>query len=1228
MDIKSLLKLQEGDSLDFKREISFKGDAKKTDNQKRADFIKDIISMYNTPRSQDAYIVIGVDKYDDGSYEIVGIDKHFDDEILQNKFNKIVDHIPRFSYEPFELEGQKLALISIPPDKTRGPCFPVCDYPGGDKRVLNQSQMYLRRSSVNSIGNSIEQKDSWAWFLDKSIEKEVDSSGENKTSEVWESFWSKASSFDFGGYNYGLIVPPLKSDSALLSNIGYVDWFFVIDFDQLTDADGLLSKCIGNLEVRQKVHLTKKDDPTFNKSSRGSTLWYAARGILGVPNTLPLSESYLHWNRMYGNELRNRLNKMAADTTKPTIFIALWDESFPNDFLKNVLESLDSALEERLTVIIVSDSPSEDLKELAVSFECYCYDISVDVFSSTIRHVLSEHQNQLHEDIIALPSNIASMEIPRDKVIWLQEELEIVHLNIGMKPEEIDPGKAFLRGTEISWYALRLHFDVPRMITERLERKIRKDLRSRTAKRIRLYHSPGSGATTVAKRILWNLHKEHPCFLIRKTDPEFTIERLSYIAEQTGKSVLVVADASYISDRESDKLYEKIAAESKPIVLLEVIRSPGNSRIDNLDRFHIESQLTLQEQEDFINHLSRERPDRADLLIQESKRVEGRLLTPFYLALITFERGFTKLSDYVGHRIEKLTPQQKEVILFMALAHYFGQRSIPVQMYAELLSLQANVSVKMEKLLPEVTLEILAQTSQGEWRTAHTLIAEELMQQIMTPLGVDSRNWKRALSEWSIKFANFCRGKSNVPLQIGKDFVYQVFIKRGNSELLGSEQAASRKFSELLEDVPIMESKLAILQRLTELYPEEAHMWAHLGRFFNIVAKDFDRALEAIDRAISLQETDHVLFHMKGMIHRSKIYQMINDKRPFQEALEQSVQASEAFEHARLLEPNDEYGFISEIEMLLRVVDYFKITTQAESHIAAIASASNDYERMREVFQAIEELLEQVRLLRKGDTPSRHEEQCRGKLNLFYGNHSEALQRWDNLLNQKTVYQPPIKRQIIWTYLAKNDHKWSTFKNKEIERCILLLEENMQEEPSSDSNLRLWFRAIRVSKTPSSLDTIIEKLNYWHINSGSLESAYYLFILYTFQSISGSILAREKALDFSDSTKLLARNRRNRKISFEWYGGDEGVQSLVSSTELGQWINTFWSDTSKLKRVEGRVTMIQGPEAGYITLESGLVAFYVPGRAEHHKGESENRRVNFYLGFSYDGLRAWQVEDI
>jgi len=76
--VKKLLKEDEGPCLDFKSE-PYRLDT----NYFKAVFIKDIVSMANTPREGSAYIVIGVRVNTDRSKTVIGVTEHPDDADLQ-----------------------------------------------------------------------------------------------------------------------------------------------------------------------------------------------------------------------------------------------------------------------------------------------------------------------------------------------------------------------------------------------------------------------------------------------------------------------------------------------------------------------------------------------------------------------------------------------------------------------------------------------------------------------------------------------------------------------------------------------------------------------------------------------------------------------------------------------------------------------------------------------------------------------------------------------------------------------------------------------------------------------------------------------------------------------------------------------------------------------------------------------------------------------------------------
>jgi tetratricopeptide (TPR) repeat protein len=452
-----------------------------------------------------------------------------------------------------------------------------------------------------------------------------------------------------------------------------------------------------------------------------------------------------------------------------------------------------------------------------------------------------------------------------------------------------------------------------------------------------------------------------------------------------------------------------------------------------------------------------------------------------------------------------------------------------------------------------------------------------------------------------------------------------MFIYRDNVELLGTERSAGRQFSQLVEDIPSSEGALLILRELTELYPDEPHFWAHLGRFYSIERHEYQYALDAIDRALGLEESDSVLHHMRGMTLRQQAYKVIENTGSLAEVITLSKGASVSFERARELAPDDDHGYISEVQMLTRVLDY-----AGRRHAAGLpgylASASAE-PYLRDCLERAEDLLERVRRNREGQGPSRYEEECRARLDALYGRHEQALQTWDSLLARRDVYAPPVRRQIVWTYLARRGRSWDSVLPREVDRMVQLLEENLREEPHSDTNLRLWVQAVRRSTHPPTIETVIERVGYWRASARTLEASFYLYVLYSLEAMDGSTVARDSAIRFIEECRAEARFRRNRTKSFEWLGTGQGISRLLHHSQLGEWDSDkeFWQNSGSLARIYGRITRHDGPQAGQIEMQGGLHAFFVPARGGFRR-ESLNQRVSLFLGFSYDGPRAWEVK--
>ena len=1221
--IEALLQRVENETLDFKQaQYDFTASPKKDQKRKRAEFVKDIVSMYNTPRAEIAYIVLGIHKNLDGTVDVIGVSSHIDDAELRSKFEDWIHPVPRFYYEPAEYRGKQIAVICIPPNQTTGPCLPLKDLPNSKSQLLRRHQLYVRSGSVNSAAGLADQKASFAWFAGQQNDERSPPEG------PWELFLDEVREFG-PDYYYGLVVPQLDSDSDnVTENLSYIDWTMVIDFDKFTDAHGLLSRCREHLQTRRTVHLVKRgDSPTVN-IGRG-TYWYCVAGLLGHSTTIPKSEKWVDWNRMYGSDLSRFVNLIAAaSAARPMVLVAFWDSGKPVEYLSAVMKDVTAGFGDTVHIVIVVPKASPEIRQLSTQFETPVFEIPLQQFCLGLKQLAPQQSPGGKNDVVLPSTSGAPQPISAEKLTWLSEEIRILHLGEGRQaPDAHNPGSEFLRGNEITWYDLGLNYDVSRDIADKVEKTIRSDLGKRRPLRVNLYHAAGAGGTTVSRRVLWNLRKDFPCLLLRRTNPAETIERLAYIASLTKKPILLAIDGGAITDREADALYERAAASHIPVVLFQVLRRHGKPP-QQRRAFFLDSQLSSLEAERFVHYLEREVPNRSSELRKVLVESNPKTLTPFYFALVAFGRDFVKLPEYIERRLDGLTSVQKDCIAFLAMAHYFGQRAIPAQMFADYFSMPVDLSVKFEELLPSSLLEILIESELGVWRTVHQVIARECMRQIFTSVDADQDIWTQRLSQWSLRFIEFCRGHTPVASEDGLDLVRRVFVFRGNSEILGSERAGSSKFSDVIERIPAREGRLKVLEHLTGYFPDEAHFWAHLGRFYSSALCEYDKACEAVEYAIGLQPDDHVLHHMKGMVLRSQIYQMISNKRDLSEIVSKAEAAADAFTKARELDPDDEHGYISEAQMILRVIDYCGVVKKTAPVLVASSGSSPKW--VRESVQNVEELLAQVRHNRKGEHPSRFEEDCMAKLDILYGDHSTALQRWDSMLVREDVYRPPIRRQIVWAYLARRRRDWNDLKPNELKRAVTLLSTNLDEEPNNERNLRLWLQAVRAGENPPSIDSVVEKIFYWHSNSDSLEPAYYLFVLYSLKAFEGSSLARDKANRVLDECRARSRYRRNRTKSFEWIARGEGLKRLLHQDALGEWDRDcqFWSDPSPLDRLNGVVSHIQGPEAGEIETTSGLKAFYAPGPAGHHQGETENRRVTFYIGFSYDGLRAWDVKTV
>ena len=1206
-----LIELAESETLDFKADgydlQSPRG---------KGDFIKDVLAMANTPREQSAHIIFGVRWTPESGSTVVGLKDQLDDAQLQDLLGpKRVQPNPRFIYTPLEFDGKQVGILEIPVG-TGGPYTPIHD---SDELGL-QAAVYYRRGTENQRATGSTQKDIYDWWINGN-----NFVPEDPGEDSWRRFFDAMHHFE-QGRTYILAVDRISSHKGeQIHALGMPPWRAVIDFDPESDVSGFLSCIKDTLQSHRVIHRTVRSD--YRVQPEPGTHWFFAQGLSGRQETL-VSGSHKAWLGTYKRELGQQLTCVAsAISPSPVVALVFWSDTNLKKHLRTLIEELHGAFGNAIDIVVVSnDEPS--FSGLAEEEEDTYAFIRMNLRSlcASLAGYYADLQNTTEERYVLPLSSGAPVEVNLDDWLWLSEDLELLHRSIGGIAGDDDP-REYRLGADITWRNLHLRHDCDRDITPELRRQVEDDLRRRRTVRINLYHEPGGGGTTVGHRLAWELHNTFPVGILRECRPRETVEKISRVAALTASSVLVIVDGGQHAEQDTDELYELLKANQTPTVLVQVLRRFYPPRSDQ-QTFWLPAELTDLEADRFRNAYAQavleKRMDLAALARQPHNR------NAFFFGLTAFGRDFRGLPRYVEDRIGGLTEEQRRILVYISIAHYYGQQSIPTQAFTSLLQIPSSKTIDLTAAFTgdaRPTLDLLTENQQGKWRTTHHLIAQEIMQQVLAPEGSQSPEevWRQNLSSWGKDFASFCRGDQPTTSDRSLELVRRVFIYRDNFEVLGTERAGQSQFSQLIEQIPSPHGRREVLRHLIDEFPLEAHFHAHLGRFLGLNG-EHDEALECVNSAISLQPEDHVLHHMRGMVLRQEMKADTGAENLIDRLIGITEEASESFEEARRLGPDREHGYISEVQMLIDLID--RIGQRRHGVIPNILARWDTDPFLQQALERAEELLDRVRHLHAGEELSQYAVRCQARLEIIYDNYPRALQAWDNLLSRPEVAKPPVRRQIVWTTLRRRDGDWGRLTDRETERMRRLLEENLEEEVNDSTSLRLWLRAIRQSQLPPSLDSVIEKVGYWKVNTNALDAAYYLYVLHTLHALNGSLQGAADAERALEECRSRAQFRRDRTRSFEWIGPGNGVRALVHQSRLGEWQReeNFWESADALARLQGRIKDIGGPQKGLIELDSGIEAFFVPGRSGFNSGRDENALVNFYLGFSYDGPRAWDIQ--
>ncbi|MFG2553812.1 hypothetical protein ACGFWF_28200 [Streptomyces sp. NPDC048581] len=1039
---------------------------------------------------------------------------------------------------------------------------------------------------------------------------------------LWESVWDSVCGFSAGAAHYVLIAERMP-DAASVAALGRIPWSLIVDLDPRSDHDGLYHRAGPVLEAQRAVHLFTRD-PLPTDYSRG-TAWMLAVGSVRLKEP-PDDLRIWGYKRLGGvRQLVSAFLQAVGDTTVRVIVLegdGQGGYGTERDRLLRVIDAVDEALQGRGDFLHVGPSAP-----------------SVGAELNTVPLPLPALLDRLAEEVGTTPDEVdytvpaavrGTAALSPETMQKLREHMVVLHDGIELTIQRADGrhNDEFWRGGLISWADLDQGRDLPRTITPSLVTTLRDSLEEHRTRTVLLQHKPGTGGTTVALRAAWDLHHEYPVavlphgVVVDRARVPLIADRLNLLHNTTQKPVLLVAESGDLSESDREALYQELGKRGTHTTLLYVRRGVSGSKSGSLvvDEF-----LNPKETADFEWRYSAlvDEGARKSELRQLSRQANEQYRTPFFYGLITFERKFTKLSDYVSSHLEQVKGRAAEVMKYLALVTIFSNTGLQSEQVHKLMRHTPSAAgLELADVLGPGAARLVVVRA-GRVRLQHQLIAE----QVLTCL-FDEEQWRYHLKDLAIDFIEALTHTTDVSSDPVRALLQQMFVIRqgGTVDEAGDEERED--FAPLIEALYV-DPAHEVLSALTRYVPKEAHFWNHLGRHqMYRLGRELEKAEEYVAHAVSLAEDSFIHHHTLGLTRRAILKQeLARKKRRGTEAVMRVIEdhfewTVDCFQTSRRLNPENLHAYITHVQTIILAAKTLKVAADVKS-VAELDPAADDWVT-DQIGQANALLHEATRVRGTLDDQDRFVVGCRTGIDELYADLDAVIEKWEVAATGGRS-NPMVQRALAQAYYIRAGRRWCDLEPPELRRIVELARRNLSPGDGRVEDYRLWFEAYK--ELPEfDADEAVALLEGWLDRRPIWRGHYYRYCLQFHLWFMG---LNDGSADFREAQRISRELVSVRpKQSYLWFARKPGGYKLIADSDLGEWDRkkNFWKNPEPLRRVNGRIELMHNLWSGLIQLDGSVTAFFVPKQGDFLPGSDEGKPVSFFLGMSPDGLQAWEVK--
>ncbi len=962
----------------------------------------------------------------------------------------------------------------------------------------------------------------------------------------------------------------------------------------------------------------------------GNTCWWLYMdGIKSIPETV--SHSPGEWRNNNIRFLQKCISSLEKNIAPNEITIIVDAKSFYSDrweYLQKILEEFDYIKKIQVNVILLNQRPDYTINE-----KLLC-NISYKKFELTLED-LAIYCNKFMKNITAseiiIPTiNMLGKALDEDDKKYILSHLTIVHDQIVEDNLEVENNSSlsFFRGDDITWAAIAQNLYIQRKEMDDIQYEIKNLIASSQLDQVvyNLPHLPGSGATIIARVVCWKLRNDFPTVIINKID-ESLAESFKILGTYSGKHLLILLDGDFYKN-DIEKLKGILKGQRLKACILYSFRTYDISE-NVLGILEYEEGLEFAKEYKkkmniLMNYSQEEMEKRVgnmEKLAGEESLREFRL--PFFFGMNAFEADFKGIVAYIDDIVSILNEDEsmKKLINYISIISYYTASNGLNYKYAEKILGKKYKSAR--KLLIEINDKFhnLIYSQKTKFRICHPIVAYKILTK---QFNFESEAYKNLVCDFLRELKKF-DGNSEVSDTLN-DLFMDIFIKRDTLSEIEIENK-KKSFSQIVLDLKNENLQESIYEILVELFPKNPYYLQHYGRFIiSNHPENMMTAKEYFDLAIKYDENNSSHYHARGDMYFKHVVYMIKFKYrelTAEEIYNQIVQPIDAafkdFEKAiEIVNQSIEringllYPYSSIVQTSTFIVTQLVNKANQREHYKDFLMKKNSMSKWCDSIICKAEMFDM-------DTEYRFEYI---RENDFYSKTRKNLIKFqfnqEELLNE--IKANPNDENLKRAYISTVEPKitlWETKTQGELSTIYQYCEDLICTNSFiTEGMLWKWYHAyIR-----------IKNFKYTHI-LGLLETQQDLesnltvnFLLYTTYFCkymqTGNIDDANQTSKYIEICKKLS-NKENKQTYTQWYYTDEGDCPI--------------SFEKKGTKIAGTVIgNCQNSQSEYLTIDSfsKFRAFFVPKHTRLKKDQSFGVHVKFYIGFSYDGLRAWEVDII